>query len=70
MAGAAGAGGPGGKPPRPDIGNQLVLLLAFMVAIFVLFDPSIRQTLGTYVGYGLEPENRTYEVGAMFSINF
>ncbi len=55
MAGTAGAGGPGGKPSRPDIGNQLVLLLAFMVAIFVLFDPSIRQTLGTYVGYGLEP---------------
>lgn len=56
MAGAAaGSAGAGGRPPKPDMGNQLMLLLAFMVAIFVLFDPDIRRTLGTYVGYGLEP---------------
>ncbi|MCU0860402.1 MAG: EMC3/TMCO1 family protein [Thermoplasmata archaeon] len=56
MAGTAGSGGAGGKPPyKPDMGNQLMLLLAFMVAIFVLFDPNIRQALGRYVGYGLEP---------------
>lgn len=56
MAGSRAAGGAGGKPPyKPDMGNQLVMLLAFMVAIFVLFDPNIRKALGTYVGYGLEP---------------
>lgn len=55
MGSSRAAGGAGGKPPRPDIGNQLVMLVAFMVAIFVLFDPNIRRTLGTYVGYGLEP---------------
>lgn len=56
MGSGAGAGGPGGKPPyKPDMGGQLVMLLAFMVAIFVLFDPSIRKALGTYVGYGLMP---------------
>jgi len=56
MGSSGTAGGKGGKPPyKPDMGNQLVLLLAFMVAIFVLFDPNIRRTLGTYVGYGLEP---------------
>jgi uncharacterized membrane protein (DUF106 family) len=55
--GSSGPGrGAGGKPPyKPDMGNQLVMLLAFMVAIFVLFDPKIRQALGKYVGYGLEP---------------
>lgn len=56
MARTSGSGGAGGKPPyKPDMGNQLMLLLAFMVAIFVLFDPNIRQALGRYVGYGLEP---------------
>jgi uncharacterized membrane protein (DUF106 family) len=50
------AGGAGGKPPyKPDMGNQLIMLMAFMVAIFVLFDQNIRKALGTYVGYGLEP---------------
>jgi uncharacterized membrane protein (DUF106 family) len=37
------------------MGNQLIMLMAFMVAMFVLFNPSIRQTLGEYVGYGLKP---------------
>lgn len=56
MAPSGGATAGGGKPPyKPDMGGQLMMLLAFMVAIFVLFDPSIRQALGTYVGYGLEP---------------
>jgi len=35
--------------------NQLVMLMAFMFAIFILFNPSIRQSLGEIVGYGLEP---------------
>jgi len=54
--GTTGGAAGGGKPPyKPDIGNQMIMLLAFMVAIFVLFDQNIRQTLGRYVGYGLEP---------------
>jgi uncharacterized membrane protein (DUF106 family) len=56
LADTAGAGAAGPKaPPRPEMGNQLIMLMAFLVAMFVLFNPSIRQTLGTYVGYGLKP---------------
>jgi len=55
MGSGGGAGGAGGRPPRPEMGSQLVMLLVFMVAIFVLFDPSIRQGLGKFVGYGLKP---------------
>lgn len=45
----------GGKPAKPEFGNQLVMLLAFMVALFVLFDNNIRQGLGKIVGVGLMP---------------
>lgn len=56
MAAPGGGTATGGKPPyKPDMGGQLMMLLAFMVAIFVLFDPNIRMALGTYVGYGLMP---------------
>jgi uncharacterized membrane protein (DUF106 family) len=50
------AGGPGaGAPPKPEIGNQLIMMMAMLVAMFVLFDPSIRRTLGEIVGLGLKP---------------
>lgn len=50
------SGGPGGAaPPKPEIGNQLIMMMAMLVAMFVLFDPSIRRTLGSYVGIGLKP---------------
>jgi len=50
------AGGPGGAaPPKPEIGNQLIMMMAMLVAMFVLFDPSIRRTLGGYVGIALKP---------------
>ncbi|OGS41744.1 MAG: hypothetical protein A3K67_02880 [Euryarchaeota archaeon RBG_16_62_10] len=53
MAGAGGAGG--ARPPRPDIGNQLVLLAVFMIAILIMFNPSYRQGLGNIVGVPLTP---------------
>ena len=52
---SGGTGGAGPKPPKPDIANQLIMLVAFMVAILVLFDNDLRQSLGNIVGYGLEP---------------
>lgn len=50
---AAGAGGPG--QPKPDFANQLVMLFAFMLALFVLFDNDLRQGLGKIVGVPLTP---------------
>ncbi|MCJ7562802.1 MAG: EMC3/TMCO1 family protein [Thermoplasmata archaeon] len=55
MASSGTAGGPAGKPAGSNMTNQLVMLMAFMFAIFILFNPSIRQGLGEIVGYGLEP---------------
>jgi uncharacterized membrane protein (DUF106 family) len=56
MVGSGAAKGAGGKTPvKPDIGNQLLVMLAMLVAMFVLFDSDIRQALGKYVGYGLKP---------------
>ncbi|HIH01569.1 TPA: DUF106 domain-containing protein [Thermoplasmata archaeon] len=50
------AGGPGGAaPPRPEFGNQLIMLMAFMVALIVLFDNNLRQALGRIVGVALMP---------------
>ncbi len=49
------AGGPGAGAPKPEIGNQLIMMMAMLVAMFVLFDPSIRRTLGEIVGMGLKP---------------
>jgi len=53
----AGAGGPGGArvPAKPDFANQLVLLMAFMMAIFIMFDNNLRQSLGNIVGVALGP---------------
>lgn len=56
-SGASGAkGGPGGAaPPRPEFGNQLIMLMAFMVALIVMFDNNLRQALGKIVGVALMP---------------
>jgi len=50
-----GGGGAGGRPPRPDFGSQLILLLALMFSMLVLFDQSLRQSLGKAVGVALAP---------------
>lgn len=56
MATPGPAGGRGaGAPVKPDIGGQLMLMFGLLIAMFVLFNQDIRQALGTYVGYGLEP---------------
>ena len=55
MSGAGAAGGAGGKPAKPDMGNQLIMLMAFMVALFVLLNNDIRQGLGKIVGVALMP---------------
>jgi uncharacterized membrane protein (DUF106 family) len=55
MSSSAGGAGKGGRPQRPEFGSQLVMLMAFMVAIVVLFDNNLRQTLGNIVGIGLMP---------------
>jgi len=49
------SGGAGGKPPKPDIANQMLLMLVFVVAIFIMFDQNLRQSLGNAVGVVLEP---------------
>ena len=51
---SAGAGA-SGRPAKPEFGSQIVMLLAFMVALFVLFDQNIRQGLGNVVGVALMP---------------
>ncbi len=53
MAPAAGPGG--AAAPKPDFANQLIMLFAFMLALFVLFDNDLRQGLGKIVGIGLAP---------------
>lgn len=53
MAAAAGPGG--AAAPKPDFANQLIMLFAFMLALFVLFDNDLRQGLGKIVGVGLAP---------------
>jgi len=50
-----GGGGAGGRPPRPDFGSQLILLLALMFSMLILFDQSLRQSLGKAVGVALAP---------------
>jgi uncharacterized membrane protein (DUF106 family) len=50
-----GKGKPGGGPPRPEFGNQLIMLMAFMVALVVMFDNNLRQALGRIVGVALMP---------------
>ena len=41
--------------PKPDFTNQLVMLLAFMVALFIMFDNDLRQSLGKAMGVVLSP---------------
>ncbi|MDQ1371905.1 MAG: hypothetical protein QG582_820 [Candidatus Thermoplasmatota archaeon] len=55
MATPGPAGGRGAGAPKADIGGQLMLMFGLLIAMFVLFNQDIRQALGTYVGYGLEP---------------
>jgi len=49
------SGGPGGRPPKPDFGGQLLLMLALLFSMFLLFDQGMRQSLGKIVGVGLNP---------------
>jgi len=53
-AGGAGKGG-GAAPPKPAFGSQIVMLMAFMVALLVLFDNNLRQSLGNIVGVAFMP---------------
>ncbi len=45
----------GGRPARPDFGNQLITMMAFMFMIFIMFTPSLRVGLGNLVGIPLKP---------------
>ncbi len=49
------SGGPAGRGPRPDFGGQMLVMLALIFAMFLLFDPGMRQTLGSIVGIALTP---------------
>lgn len=51
----AGSTGKGGRPPKPDIANQMILLAAFMIAIIIMFNNDYRQGLGKIVGIPLTP---------------
>lgn len=46
---------PGQRPPAPDMGNQLIVMMALIVAMVVMFDNNLRLALGRIVGYGLDP---------------
>ena len=53
---ASGGAGPGGaRPPRPDVGNQLIVMMAFIFALFIMFDNNLRLGLGKIIGFGLSP---------------
>ena len=53
---ASGGAGPGGaRPPRPDVGNQLIVMMAFIFALFIMFDNNLRLGLGKIIGFGLWP---------------
>ena len=45
----------GGRPARPDFGNQLITMMAFLFMIFIMFTPSLRAGLGNLVGIPLAP---------------
>lgn len=53
--GSPGAPGPGARPPRPDIGSQMITMMAFVFALVIMFDNNLRQGLGSIVGTALEP---------------
>jgi len=45
----------GARPPTPAVGSQMIMLLSFMLALFIMFDQGLRQGLGNIVGIGLSP---------------
>jgi len=45
----------GGRPARPDFGNQLITLMAFLFMMYIMFTPSLRAGLGKLVGIPLAP---------------
>jgi len=55
MGSSSSGSGQAKVPPRPDIANQLIMMFAFLIALFVLFDPGLRQSLGKAVGVPLTP---------------
>jgi uncharacterized membrane protein (DUF106 family) len=48
---------PAPLPAAPAKGGmgRMVTIFIFVLAIFILFDPTLRSALGTAVGYGLDP---------------
>lgn len=52
---STGTGAGTARPPTPALGNQMVVLFAFMIALLVMFDNDIRQGLGKIVGVPLAP---------------
>jgi uncharacterized membrane protein (DUF106 family) len=44
-----------GRPARPDFGNQLITLMAFLFMMYIMFTPSLRAGLGKLVGIPLSP---------------
>jgi len=53
--GSRGAPGPGQRQARPDIGSQMITMMAFVFALIIMFDNNLRQGLGKIIGIGLEP---------------
>jgi uncharacterized membrane protein (DUF106 family) len=50
------ASAPGGaRPPKPDIANQMIVMMAFITALIVMFNNNLRQGLGKIVGVPLTP---------------
>lgn len=50
------ASAPGGaRGPKPDIANQMIMMMAFITALVVMFNNDLRQGLGKIVGVPLTP---------------
>jgi len=50
------ASAPGGaRGPKPDIANQMIMMMAFITALIVMFNNDLRQGLGKIVGVPLMP---------------
>jgi uncharacterized membrane protein (DUF106 family) len=45
----------GARPPKPDVANQMIVMLAFITALVVMFNNNLRQALGNLVGIPLTP---------------
>jgi uncharacterized membrane protein (DUF106 family) len=52
---SSGAAPAGPRPPTAGIGNQMIVMMAFVTAMIVMFDQNLRQGLGKLVGVGLSP---------------